>query len=313
MPHMHCSITVAALFGLASTSQAKNPFPPIPANVCLSIDDFDRAAGAPPVVISFDDLPCNTALEGQSLCGVAFQMINAPLEVVCADDTFTPHGFQSAEHPGQSLLRATSGSMLLSPGGTTLAPGPNPSVEDDDIIMIFNPPVACIGFDHLSQYADGKSYTQVQVIADDASVLYQGTIEIGSGRWLIEHGEQRLIGSIDSPPQDGPEHTVDFWGFVSTMCNIREVRIDETDDNDVCPDSNIGIDSIRFAPFPTTCGSGDITGDGSVDSADIERLVHQFGSADPKKGQRVEWSAADFNRDGTIDSADLLALLDHTH
>jgi hypothetical protein len=301
-----------ALAWMVPLAAAKNPAPRGScANVCLNLADFDRAAGAPPIVIDFESMPCGLTVDGQTHCGVMFQMVRAPLEVVCAEDTYTPSGFKEARHAERCSLRATSGQMLLSPGGAVLAPGPNPAVEDDDIIMTFSPPVACVGLDHISQYADGMSYTRVKVIAEDGTVLHEGTIDIGSGRWLIEHGDQRFIGGDEVPPND-PNSTVDFWGFVSRAANIHQVRIDETDDNDVCPDSNIGIDSVRFAPFRSPCGQADLTGDGRVDSADMRAILVQFGPADPLKVGHIEWSAADVNRDGMVDSADLVELLSHT-
>jgi hypothetical protein len=92
--------------------------------------------------------------------------------------------------------------------------------------------------------------------------------------------------------------------------NIREVRIDERDDNNVCPDSNIGIDSIRFAP--SLCGPvGDINGDGMVTQHDAQLLVEQWGEHSPVTPMGPYWASADFNRDGHVDASDLLILLAH--
>lgn len=306
------SVSVVLALLLPAAAMAKSPFPPSQGKgVCLAVAEFDAAAGAPPIVIDFDNLPCGFSLDGQTMCGVTFQMVNAPLEVVCAEETFTPEGFKDAAGARERRLRATSGRMLLSPGGPELGPGPDPMIEDDDVTLVFDPPVACIGFDHVSQLADGMSYTRVQVVAVDGQLLYEGTIDIGLGRWLSEHGERRFDGPGGAPPVEDADATADFWGFVADQAIIRELRIDEADDNDVCPDSNIGIDSLRYAPVDPGCGGCDMTGDGRTDVADIQAVLAQFGPADPKRDGRIQWFATDVNRDGMVDALDVVAVIAH--
>src|SRR5262245_61255528 len=59
----------------------------------------------------------------------------------------------------QHKLFATSGSRCLSPGGSLLLPGPNPTVENDDLSITFpgysGAGVHAIGFDILFQSLDG--------------------------------------------------------------------------------------------------------------------------------------------------------------
>jgi hypothetical protein len=170
--------------------------------------------------------------------------------------------------------------------------------------MIFNPPVSAIGFDHISQHADGMSYTHVKVISVDGTVLYAGMIPVRGGYQMFG---KRLV-ELNDYPDDDDDPDTDFWGFVSNAVNIREVRIDEQDDNNICPDSNIGIDSIRFAPSP--CGSiGDVDGDGAVTQSDAQALVDQWGEHSPVTPMGPYWASGDLNRDGHVDVNDLMILM----
>jgi hypothetical protein len=288
----------------SSATFAKNPYPrqqAINAQVFRDLAAFNEAAGMPPIAIDFDRAIPGDDLAGQTQCCVAFQKVNAPLIVVRQDETYTPPGFRDLANPGEYALKATSGIQLLSPGGPRLGPGPDPAIEDDDISMIFNPPVAAVGFDHVSQYADGNSYTHVQVFDVAGNEIYAGTIEIGPD-W------ERYGGRIISSIEPIANATTDFWGIVSASANIREIRIDERDDDSVNPDCNIGIDTLRFAP--TRCGVyGDMTGDDRIDAADIMLVMLEWGDYSPKTGDTIRWSPADLDRNGTINGADILAMM----
>lgn len=274
--------------------------------VCTRLIDFNDRGGQPPMVVDFDNLPPGIDLSDCSMCGVVFAAKNAPLIVVRGDETYTPAGFSDLCNASFCQLRATSGDQLLSPGGLSLAPGPQAALEDDDLTLIFDPPVSAVGFDHLSQHADGLSYTHVEVVAVDGTVLYSGMIPVSGGHEMFG---KRLVELSAEPDDDGDPYT-DFWGFVSNAVNIREVRIDERDDNNVCPDSNIGIDSLRFSPAP--CGAeGDIDGDGVVTPNDARLLVDQWGEHNPITPMGPQWAAGDLNRDGKVDATDLMMLMSH--
>ena len=308
-------MTAAAVTG-ASIALCVNPaavgFPNRPdlveEMVCTRLTDFNDRGGQPPMVIDFDNLPPGTSLSDVSLCGVVFAAKNAPLMVVRGDETYTPAGFTNLCNVKDCHLSPTTGEQLLSPGGATLAPGPRPSLEDDDLTLIFDPPVSAVGFDHLSQHADGLSFTHVEVVSVDGTVLYSGTVPIGGGS--DEAFGKRLMEMELAPDSEDVDDNPDtsFWGFVSNAVNIREVRIDERDEDGVCPDSNIGIDSIRFAPSP--CGpTGDIDGDGEVTQRDAQLLVDQWGEHSPVTPMGPHWASGDLNRDGMVDADDLMALM----
>jgi hypothetical protein len=119
---------------------------------------------------------------------------------------------------------------VLSPGGAVLSPGPDPAVEDDGVNIVLDTAVSAFGFDHLSQSADGFSFSNVAVF-DDADVsLFSGSIAISN------------IGGLPGGNPGG----ADFWGIVSDTANIKRVLITEGDGDASFPDNNIGIDTLRF-------------------------------------------------------------------
>lgn len=189
---------------------------------------FDAAAGAPPVVVDFDATVPGTDIGGQTLGGVQFLAGNAPLIVVRGVDTVTvAGGFTGIVDADTNKLPATSGENVLSPGGVVLGPGPDAAVEDDDVTMLFSPPVASVGFDHLSQSSDGFGFTSIEVRDQFDTVLYSGPIPISD------------LGGGGAPGG------ADFFGVVSDAADIAKIVIDEGDDNAGFPDSNIGIDTVR--------------------------------------------------------------------
>ncbi len=189
--------------------------------------------------IDFDDIAPNTDISGQTIQGVTFQRTGAPLIVVRAEDTYTPtEGWApgSVLNPNQNKLIATSGENVLSPGGIVLGPGPNPDIEDDSLTLIFQRPVPGFGFDHISQSADGASFTSVFVYAADGSLIFSETIPISD--------------TNPGSPQDA-RPAADFWGILSDTPIARIVFV-ESDSNNVHPDCNIGYDSFRVVPEPAS-------------------------------------------------------------
>ncbi len=197
----------------------------------MDLAGFDLAAGSPPIAVDFDSIAPGTDITGQTLAGATLWGPGAPLIVVKGSDTYTPVGFSWAPNPATNKLYATSGENVLSPGGVVLGPGPNSPVEDDDLTLVFASPVSAFGFDHLSQSADGFSYTNIAVYDVADGLLYSGVVPISG------------VGG------DGPG-AADFWGIVSDSANIAKIVIDETDANAEFPDCNIGVDTLRFVPEP---------------------------------------------------------------
>lgn len=192
---------------------------------------FNTAAGSPPVIVNFDAVAPGTDISGTALSGITFDKgdmpaPSAPLIVITAADSYTPAGF-TWSGPANKLL-ATSGNNVLSPGGIELAPGqpPNPTVENDDLIMTFAEPVEAAGFDLLYQSKDGASYVGIAVYDKDDNVIYSN-------------------GFIPVTAESGSVGGAEFVGFVSDSRNIKKIVIDEFDGNEVNPDANIGFDTLR--------------------------------------------------------------------
>ncbi|MFO0829468.1 MAG: hypothetical protein U0572_15125 [Phycisphaerales bacterium] len=262
--------TVAASGHAAVTTYPKN------------LAGFNAAAGNPPIALDFDSIAPNTDVTGLSFDGVTLMAPGAALIVVIGADTVTPIGFGGAPHPETNKLLPTSGANVLSPGGLTLGPGSNPAIENDDVKLVFDPPVSAVGIDHLSQSADGFGFTTVVVRNAANVVLFSGSVPISD------------LGGGGAPGG------ADFWGIVSTANDIASVTFDEQDDNAQFPDSNIGFDTLRFFPTPSCHGASDIDGDGDVDAADLGVLLGAWGTAQ---------CPADIDENGVVDAADLAVLL----
>jgi len=201
---------------------------------------FLNALGTlPRKVIDFDNISPDTDISGQQISGVQFVQAGAPLIVVNADDTYTPPDGWAAGtvlNPSQNKLIATTPENVLSPGGRELVPGPDPN-QEDSLILIFAQPIQAFGFDHISQSADGFSFTSVRVIGIDGSVLYSGIIPI----------------SNTGPPNNALP-AADFWGILFDSPLIARIEFIETDNNNVHPDCNIGYDTmIVVVPEPASC------------------------------------------------------------
>lgn len=200
-------------------------------------------ASSVPVKVTFDDLAPGASIEGATLAGATFShgpQESAPPIVSRAADTYTTDGFTSPIpfDPADNTLIATSGANVLSPGGPALAPGPNPSVENDDLVVHFDHPMSAVGFDLLFQSLDAYSGVAVSLLDPSGAPLYTNS--------LIPSG------SVDGGGPGAPW----FVGFVSPAPNIATLVIDETDDNVIWPDANIGFDTFRFGVLRPTVVPG---------------------------------------------------------
>jgi len=201
---------------------------------------FLNALGTlPRTVIDFDDISPDTDISGQQISGVQFVQVGAPLIVVRADDTYTPpNGWATGTvlNPSQNKLIATTPENVLSPGGRELVPGPDPN-QQDSLTLIFAQPIQAFGFDHISQSADGFSFTSVRVRGIDGSVLYSGTIPISN-----------------TGPANNALPAADFWGILFDSPLIARIEFIDNDNDNVFPDCNIGYDTmIVVVPEPASC------------------------------------------------------------
>src|SRR4029079_3721684 len=138
---------------------------------------FQATTGAPPIAISFDDIPAGTNITGTTISGVTFQLEgtatdNAPLIVGNGLDTFTPGGYSGVIDATKNKLFPTSGENVLSPGGVNLHPT-DPLLQNDNIKMTLSQPVSAVGFDLLFQEMDFASFVSLTVIGSNGQVLYQ--------------------------------------------------------------------------------------------------------------------------------------------
>jgi hypothetical protein len=230
---------VAGLGLVPVTSQAQ-PTDPASSPVLVreffgDVAGFDAASSGAPVRVGFDHVRSGTDVSGRRLRGARFSAgageAAAPI-VVSAADTFTPPGFESPVpfDPADNTLPATSGRRVLSPGGARLGPGPDPAVEDDDLVVSFDRPVTAVGFDVLFQSLDCCSFVSV-------------TLTDPSGAVIAEY---------DPIPTGQPEGAVAspggavFVGFTASAPRIATLVVDEYDANAVFPDANIGYDTFRY-------------------------------------------------------------------
>lgn len=203
---------------------------------------FNAAVSNPLTFINFDNELRGTNYTGQNVQGVTFQSSGSPLFVVKGSDTFSPDEFLKTVGASYSFdlalnkLNATSGEMLLSPGGVVLGPGPNDNIANDDLELIFDNPVAAFGFDQIMQSAD--TYNRVFVTVYDSA-----------GAVLLP--TQRIL-TTDTGGRGAPGGS-DFWGIVSSNTDIKRIVFDEFDYDEFNPDANVGYDTLRYAvPEPCT-------------------------------------------------------------
>jgi hypothetical protein len=96
---------------------------------------------------------------------------------------------------------------------------------------VFAPPVSAFGFDLLLQAADGDSRVRIRVFNQANVKLFDGIIPISD------------LGGIGAPGR------AEFWGAVATETDlIGRIIIEEPDNDNVNPDTNIGFDTFRFLP-----------------------------------------------------------------
>ncbi len=214
------------------------------------LSGFNGASYSPPVTIDFDDIAPGTDITGSTIMGVTFEqglsIVSAPLLVVEAIDTHSLPGYDPPAGDDNRLF-ATSGANVLSPGGEDLAPGPNDALENDDMILSFANPVLAVGFDVLFQSLDPGSSTFVKVLDAEDHVLFFEEIPMAG---------EYTGGSV-------------FVGFVSDSSDIAQIVIDDRDGDEIFPDNNIGLDTIRLRVSEPTAPSAPqnlaaIVGDGFV-------------------------------------------------
>ena len=196
----------------------------------LTAYDFDptgfAAAGGADVAVDFDSVADNTAFEGASLGGATFHGLGSPLLVVNGNETVTP-----GDSTGVYKLFPTTGNMVLSPGGKDL--GFDPSVQSDSMQITLANPSKSFGLDLLYQSNDGYSLVGIELFDAAGNSL-------GGNGFLASNGN------------GNGGH--DFYGYISDGAPIARVVISDNDNDNVNPDANIGIDTLRFqaVPEPTT-------------------------------------------------------------
>jgi hypothetical protein len=236
------SNAIAVAIGCAATPAAAGVV-----TFAQDLDGFNAATGNVPVAIDFDSVQRTTILDGQTIKGATFQPTGGALEVLRGADTETSRGFTGVVDANTNRLFPTSGVHVVTPGGGGLRAGPDPD-EVDGMEIAFTKPVSFFGFDHLSQSADGAGFTTVTVYNAAGNALFSGSVPISNA------------GGIGG----GAPGAADFWGIVSDAADITRVSITENDGDATFPDSNIGIDTLRFtaiagagsSPPPPPDGSG---------------------------------------------------------
>jgi hypothetical protein len=196
----------------------------------MDLAGFLIGSAGPLEVIDFDDIAPGTNISGAVIQGVRFVAPGAPLLIVQGNSTETTDGFIYGGDTSQNKLFPTSGENVLSPGGTQLVPGPNPTVENDSLSLELLQPLAAFGIDLLWQQADGQSYTHVHVYDPAGTLLYSA-----------------LLNSLELANGSGWSGGADFFGIIATGGD-RIGRIDflESDDDMRYTDSNIGYDTIFY-------------------------------------------------------------------
>jgi hypothetical protein len=196
---------------------------------------FNLAAGTPAVALDFESIAPGTNIAGTTISGVSLSSPSGnSLEVVTATSTFTPAGFTGVIDAGTNRLFATSGVNVLSPGGVSLVPGPDPA-EQDSLILDFSTPVRAFGFDVLFQSLDTGSNTSFQVFDSSLNQIAGGAVDTSSA------------GGAGGSPGGAF-----FLGFVSDdpATDIGRIIVTDSDGNAIFPDSNIGYDTFRIGVVP---------------------------------------------------------------
>jgi hypothetical protein len=196
---------------------------------------FDLAAGSPPISITFDGIAPGTNVAGTTIGGVTFTSpAGNSLDVVTAASTSTPGGFAPPGGDTDNVLPATSGANVLSPGGSSLVPGPA-TAEVDGLQLLFDTGLSAFGIDILFQSLDGFALVDFAVFDTSLALISSGSLNIPSA------------GNGPDPTSNAAAGGAFFIGFVSDAPDIGLIVFSEGDSNDVNPDSNIGYDSLRFS------------------------------------------------------------------
>jgi len=241
---------------------------------------FNAAAGTLPGLINFElnpPIPPNTPIDGMMINGVTFFPVpptGAPLFVRDAASTSSilpdialipyrygdsmtiipPSELQSNRlfattppnvlSPGADYNFVSGSDTVLVPGDGTGLPGPFDIFENDDMMLVFNPPVGAVGFDLLFQSLDGNSFVDISIFE-------------GGNNQLASYTSVPIPWLPPTPPSRASPGGSSFVGFVSDSNNIARVVIDDRDGNNEWPDNNIGIDTLIFGPLtPISCGDG---------------------------------------------------------
>jgi len=199
-------------------------------------------------------LPAPVSLSTQGSCPTAVKLDflssgGASLFVVTSASTNTPStsgtwvmAFPSEFNPATNYLAATSGSKILSPGGSILGPGLNPGTELDGVRFVFcSAGVYAVAFDILFQSLDHLSYVSIEVYDTNAVSIWSSGGDILTG---VPTCPPAYPGPISDFQCGGAPHGEVFFGICSTTA-IGRIDVVETDDNNVNPDSNVGYDTIR--------------------------------------------------------------------
>lgn len=183
---------------------------------------FNATGGTPPITINFEGL-VGQNLAGQTVSGVTFSSPTGnSLDVVIAANTV------SAVGGANNTLPSTSGTDILSPGGTNLAGGPDLR-QRDDLELVFSSPVSAFGLDVLFEALDGAAFFGYTAYGPD------GITVVASN------------GSVAIPATNGAGAF--FIGLVSDSAstNISRIVFADNDDNSINADANVGYDTFRFA------------------------------------------------------------------
>ena len=238
--------------GESADRAADAPSPPVITTYFNDLEGFNLAHGDPPIVVTFDSFMPGVRLRagtsvGNHLYGISLNpgpvsdagSPSAALVVVRASATFTPPSYYYTggawghrvpiTATDRFRLPATSCEQILSPGGAVLAAGFNPSLENDDLEIVFDDPVAVVGFDILFQRLDGEAYASVSLFDVDGVKLYEGEV-------------LQPVGLVEFPLAGGSC----FVGFSVGVPIIKRIVVDDRDDNDEQPDANIGYDTFRY-------------------------------------------------------------------
>lgn len=193
-----------------------------------SFDAAVAAATLVPAPFDFDAIPDGTDITGATMGHLTFVAPGSPLIVI--DEI--PRAVSS--DPG---LPATSPIRVLSPGGSAgiLVCGEGMGIDEDDVIVLFDPPVMAAGIDGIFKSPDGASFV--------------------SAAWNDPSSSPIFVDGFIPAPSGDPGYQ--FVGLVSDV-PIGSMILDEFDATCVgsgaAGDEQVGYDSLvtasRGAPPP---------------------------------------------------------------